>query len=216
MGTSILIADDHGITRECLRSLLVEEEGFDVVGEASDGWQTVNLARRLKPDIVITDISMPHLNGIDATCEIVRDCPEIKVIALSIHCDRTFVADMLKAGASGYILKECVFHELLEAIRAVVSGGIYLSAKVAGVVVSDYVNRLENHPASPLAGLSLRQRHVLQMIAEGFNTKQIAMQLHVSTKAIEACRRKIMEILDVHSVASLVKVALVSGLTSLE
>ena len=216
MSTRIVLVDDHGITREGLNSLLVEEGHLDVVGQAADGWQAVRMVRQLKPDVVITDISMPHLNGIDATHEIIKERPQTKVIALSIHCDRTFVADMLKAGASGYVLKECLFHELLEAVEAVVSGGIYLSAKVAGVVVSDYVSRLEDHSDSPLAGLSSRQRHVLQMIAEGYNTKQIAQELHISTKAVEACRRRIMEILDVHSVAKLVKVAIVSGITTLE
>lgn len=216
MSTRIVLVDDHGITREGLNSLLVEEAQLDVVGQASDGWQAVGLVRQLKPDIVVTDISMPKLNGIDATREIIKEHPQTRVIALSIHCDRAFVADMLKAGASGYVLKECLFQELLEAIETVAGGGIYLSAKVAGVVVSDYVSRLDDRSDSPLSGLSSRQRHVLQMIAEGYNTKQMAQALHVSTKAIEACRRRIMEILDVHSVAKLVKLAIVSGLTSLD
>ncbi|MFC1762256.1 response regulator [Planctomycetota bacterium] len=216
MGIRIVLVDDHGIIREGLKTLLGEEPHLDVVGQAADGWQAVQLVRQVKPDVVISDISMPNLNGIDATREIVKEYPETKVIALSIHCDRSFVRDMLKAGASAYVLKEGLFNEVLEAIETVTAGGIYLSPKVAGVVVSDYVMRLSDHTESPLDCLSTRQRQVLQMVAEGKNTKVIARQLHLSTKAIEACRRKIMDILDVHSVAEMVKVAIAGGLTSLD
>jgi len=216
MSTRILLVDDHAITREGLRSLIEKQPDMEVVGEAEDGRKAFDLVRQLLPDIVITDITMPNLNGVDATRQIVRQFPKVKVIALSIHSNRAFVADMLKAGASGYVLKECTFDELVEAIRTVVDGGVYLSPKVAGVVVSDYVQRLFRIAESPMEALTERERQVLQLISEGKNTKQIALQLHVSTKTIEANRHRIMEKLDVHSIAELVKIAVLGGLTSLE
>ena len=216
MSTRILLVDDHAITREGLRSLIEKQPDMEVVGEAEDGRKAFDLVRELLPDIVITDITMPNLNGVDATRQIVHQFPKVKVIALSIHSNRAFVADMLKAGASGYVLKECTFDELVEAIQTVVDGGVYLSPKVAGVVVCDYVQRLFRIAESPLEALAEREREVLQLISEGKNTKQIALQLHVSTKTIEANRHRIMEKLDVHSIAELVKIAVLGRLTSLE
>jgi len=216
MSTKILLVDDHAITREGLRSLIERQPDMEVVGEAQDGRKALDLVRELLPDIVITDITMPNLNGVDATRQIVRQFPNIKVIALSIHSNRAFVADMLKAGASGYVLKDCTFDELVEAVQTVVDGGVYLSPKVAGVVVSDYVQHLFRIAESPLEALTERERQVLQLIGEGKNTKQIALELHVSTKTIEANRHKIMEKLDAHSVAELVKIAVLGGLTTLE
>jgi len=216
MKTRILLVDDHAVVRQGLRGLIEKQPDMEVVGEAEDGRKAVDLVRELLPDVVITDITMPNLNGADATRQIVREFPKVKVLALSIHSNRAFVVDMLKAGASGYVLKECTFDELLEAVRTVVDGGTYLSPKVAGVVVSDYVNRLSQTPASPLESLTERQRQVLQLIGEGKNTKQIALGLHISTKTVEANRHKIMEKLDAHSVADLVKIAILGGLASLE
>ena len=216
MSIRILLADDHGIMREGLRSLLEKEPDIKVVGEAEDGRKAIGLVSELLPDVVIMDISMPGLNGADATRRIVHQFPTVKVIALSMHSNRIFVVDMLKAGASGYVLKECLFDELVEAIRIVAAGDKYLSPKVAGVVVSDYVKRLSGGAESPLETLTGREREVLQLIGEGKNTKQIALELHVSSKTIEANRRKIMEKLDAHSIAELVKMAIVGGLASLE
>jgi DNA-binding NarL/FixJ family response regulator len=216
MSIRILLVDDHAITREGLRSLIEKQSDMEVIGEAKDGRKAVELVRELLPDVVITDITMTNLNGVDATRQIVREFPKVKVIALSIHSNRAFVVEMLKAGASGYVLKECTFDELVEAIQTVIDGGVYLSPKVAGVVVSDYVQRLAKAAESPLETLTEREREVLQLISEGKNTKQVALQLHVSTKTIEANRRKIMEKLDVHSIAELVKIAILGGLVSLE
>jgi two-component system response regulator NreC len=216
MSTRILLADDHGITRQGLRSLLEKESDIEVVGEAENGREAIDLVRKIAPGMVIMDITMPNLNGIDATKYIIRDFPQVKVIALSIHSNRAFVVDMLKAGASGYVLKECTFDELVEAIRTVTDGGVYLSPKVAGVVVSDYVQRVAKTTESPLETLTEREREVLQLISEGKNTKQIALQLHVSPKTIEADRRKIMEKLDAYTIAELVKIAILGGLASLE
>jgi len=220
MSIRILLADDHGIIRQGLRSLLEEQPDIEVVGEAEDGRVAMQLVRELAPDIVIMDITMPNLNGVDATHEIVvSKFPKVKVIALSIHSDRHFVANMLKAGASGYVLKECLFDEFVQAVRTVAAGGTYLSSRITGVVIDDYVKRLSTTPESQLATLAIltdREREVLQLLAEGKTTKQIALELHVSAKTIEANRRQIMEKLGVHSVAELTKYAVREGLTSLE
>ena len=216
MSIRILLADDHGIVREGLRSLLEKEADVEVVGEAEDGRVALNLVRELAPDIVVMDITMPNLNGIEATYEIVSELPKVKVIALSIHSHKRFVADMLKAGASGYILKECLFDEFVQAIRTVAGGGTYLSPRITGVVVEDYVERLSTSPESQLDKLTVREHEVLQLLAEGKSTKQIALELHVSPKTIETNRRQIMDKLDIHSVAELTKYAVREGLTSLE
>ena len=216
MRIKVLIADDHGIVREGLRSLLGKQPDMEIIGEADDGRKALDLVQELEPDVVIMDISMPNLNGVDATRHIVREYPKVKVIALSMHSSSMFVSDMIKAGASGYILKDCLFEELAEAIKTVNDGGVYLSPEVVSLVVEDYMNRLSGAGGLPLESLSEREREVLQLIGEGKNTKQIALELHVSTKAIEANRRKIMEKLNSHSVADLVRWAILGGLTSLE
>ena len=216
MSIKVFIADDHGIVREGLHSLLGKQTDMEIVGEAEDGRKTLELVLELKPDVVVMDISMPNLNGVDATRQIVRENPKIKVIALSMHSSSMFVADMIKAGASGYMLKDCLFDELVEAIRIVNDGGAYLSPNVVSLVMGDYMQRLSGKGGFPLESLSDREREVLQLIGEGKNTKEIARQLHVTTKAIEANRRKIMEKLNSHSVADLVRWAILGGLTSLE
>ena len=216
MSVRVLLADDHGIIRQGLHSLLEKEPEVEVVGEAEDGREALSLARELAPDIVVMDITMPNLNGVDATRQIIGEFPKVKVIALSIHSNRRFVSEMLKAGASGYVLKECLFDELACAIRAVAGGGSYLSPRITGVVVDDYVGHLSAESDSPLSVLTEREHEVLQLLAEGRSTKQIALELHVSAKTIEANRRRIMEKLDVRSIAELTKYAIREGLTSLE
>lgn len=216
MSTRILLVDDHGIVREGLRSVLEREEGLEVVGEAEDGREAFGLVGELTPDIIVMDITMPNLNGVDATRQIVREFPEVRVIALSMHSNRMFVTNMLKAGASGYVLKECLSDELVEAVRTVAGGGWYLSPRITGVVIDDYVQHLSDIPASPIEVLTDREREVLQLIGEGKNTKQIALDLHVSTKAIEANRRRMMEKLDAHSIPELVIKGIQGGLISVE
>jgi len=216
MTTRVLLVDDHAIIRQGLCSLLEKQPDIEVVGSVEDGRKAVDIARELAPDLVIMDISMPNLNGIDATRKIVGEMGDVKVIALSIHSSRHFVAEMLKAGASGYILKECLFDELVEAIKTVLNGGTYLSPKITGVVIDDYVKRLSTQyqPEGPV--LTEREREVLQFLSEGKSTKQIAMQLHVSAKTIESNRRNIMDKLGINSVAELTKYAVREGLTPLE
>jgi len=216
MSIKVLLVDDHAIIREGLRSLLEKQPEMEVIADTDDGRKAIELVRELLPDIVIMDITMPGLNGIEATRQITAEFPDVKVIALSIHSKRRFVADMLSAGATGYILKECLFDELVQAIKAVAAGGRYLSPRITDVVVSDYVKRLSATAYSPFEALKTREREVLQLVAEGKSTKQIALDLHVSTKTIEANRRQIMEKLNIHSVAELTKYAVREGLTTLE
>jgi DNA-binding NarL/FixJ family response regulator len=166
--------------------------------------------------MVIMDITMPNLNGVEATRHIISEFPNVKIIALSIHSNRLFVTDMLGAGAAGYVLKDCLFDELVQAIQAVVDGGGYLSPKITGVVIGDYVKRVGATVDSSFTALTCREREVLQLVAEGKSTKQIALELHVSTKTVEANRRQIMDKLDIHSIAELTKYAVREGLTSLE
>jgi two-component system response regulator NreC len=212
----ILLADDHRITRQGLRLLLEKESDMEVVAEADQGRTAVQLTAELSPNVVIMDVSMPDLNGMEATRQIVGRTENVKVIALSMHSDTLFVTEMLKSGVSGYLLKDCAFEELASAIRSVVSGKTYLSPSISDVVVNGYLHRLSKAEAASSNILSDREREVLQMIAEGKTTKQIALKLHISVKTVETHRRKIMSKLNVFSVAELTKYAIRKGLTSLE
>ena len=212
----VMLAEDHAIVREGLRSLLERQPDMEIVCEAEDGRMAVERARELLPDVVIMDITMPNLNGIESTRQIINEFPQIKVIALSVHSKRRFVADMLRAGAAGYVLKECPLDELVQAIRAVTTGESYLSSKITGVVVEDYKKCLATVDDSQLSTLTSREREVLQLVAEGKSTKQIASELHVSTKTVEAHRQKIKGKLNAHTIADLVKIAINENLIALE
>ena len=216
MSIRILLADDHKIIREGLRALLQQQPDIEVIAEAEDGRKAVQLAVELKPDVAILDIGMPNLNGIEATRKMIQDVPGIKVVGLSMHSDRRFVSEMFKAGASGYLLKDCALEELARAIRAVVENRMYLSPGIAGIVIDDYVHHLSSADGIPAAMLSSREREVLQLLAEGKSSKQIALRLNVSVKTVETHRLNIMRKLDVYSVAELTKYAVREGLTSLE
>ena len=211
----ILIADDHKITRQGLRSLLENESDMEVAAEAEEGRSAVRLAGEIKPDVIIMDVSMPDLNGMEATRQIVRRLPSVKVVALSMHSDNMFVTEMLKSGVSGYLLKDCAFEELASAIRSVMDGKTYLSPSISGTIINGYLNRISNPQADDSEILSDREREILQMIAEGKTTKQIALKLHISIKTVETHRRKIMIKLDMFNVAELTKYAIRKGLTSL-
>ena len=216
MSIRILLADDHKITRQGLRSLLDKEFDMEVVAEAEQGRTAVRLVRELSPQVVIMDVTMPDLNGVEAARQIVSEFPDVKIIALSMHSDSLFVTEMLKSGASGYLLKDCAFEELARAIRTVVAGKTYLSPSISGVVVDDYLHRLSKADLSGSEVLTDREREVLQLLAEGKSTKQIALKLHISVKTVETHRRQIMDKLDIHTVAELTKYAIRKGLTSLE
>jgi two-component system response regulator NreC len=216
MSVRVILADDHAIVRHGLSKLLQQEEGMEVVAQAQDGHSTVELTRELAPDMVIMDIGMPDLNGIEATRQIVRDFPQVKVIGLSMHSGRKFVVEMLRAGASGYLLKDCALEELTTAIKTVAAGKIYLSPAITDVVVENYVRNSVDKETSAFSLLSQREREVLQLMAEGKTTKQIARSLHISPKTVEGHRLRLMSKLNLDSVAKLTKYAIQEGLTSAE
>jgi DNA-binding NarL/FixJ family response regulator len=212
----ILLADDHKIMREGLRSLLERQSGVEVIAEAENGRTAVRLCRELKPDVVIMDITMPDLNGIEATRQIISETPGIKVVGLSVHSDRQFVEGMLKAGASGYLLKDCAFQDVISAVQAAAANEIYLSPRVAGFVVEGYLRSAAKGLSSASTALTAREREVLQLLAEGRSRSQIADILHLSPRTVETHRREVMDKLDIHSTADLIKFAIREGLTSLE
>jgi DNA-binding NarL/FixJ family response regulator len=214
MKIKILLVDDHKILRDGICSLVKGYPDMEVIGEAADGRTALRLVEELSPDVVIMDISMPDLNGIDATRKINADYPNIKVIALSMHYDRQFVSEIFKAGASGYLLKECAFDELEHAIRVVMENKTFINPQIASLVVESLINQpaTANHKAFSL--LTEREREVLQLIAEGKSTKQIATHLYVSAKTIESHRRQVMGKLNIRNVAELTKYAIREGLTS--
>jgi DNA-binding NarL/FixJ family response regulator len=210
--TSILLVDDHAIIRMGLRALIDREPDLKVVAEAGDGESALKLVEEFSPEIVVMDISMPNLDGSEATGRISAEHPETKVIALSMHREKHHVTRMLSSGASAYVLKEIAEEEIIPAIRAVLEGQIYLSPSVMGTIVEDYVSQLEK----PLSTLTERERDVLKMLAEGQNTKEIAFALEVSVKTAEAHRTNIMNKLNLFTIAELTKFALKHKITSLE
>ncbi len=216
MSIRILLVDDHQMLRKGLRALLASEPSIKIVGEADNGRAAVEFARRLSPDVILMDVTMPELNGALATSQILSDCPHIKVIALSMHSSGLHVSEMLIAGASAYLLKTCDLAELVHAIKVVVSGQNYLSPAITGGVVEDYVRGMSASGRSVSANLSNREREVLQLLAEGSTSKEIAHMLHVSVKTVTTHRQNIMDKLDIHSVAELTKYAVREGLTALE
>ncbi len=212
----VVIVDDHTIVRAGLCSLLAQEQGIEVVGQAADGRTAIEVAREQRPAVVVMDVTLPELNGIDATRHIVKELPVTRVLALSMHSDRRYVTEMLRAGAAGYLLKDCALDELARAIRQVASGDMYLGAGVTADLVEEYVSHLPAIEAGICAGLTPREREVLQLLAEGNTTKEAAARLHVSVKTIETHRSNMMRRLDLRSLADLTKYAIREGLTSLE
>jgi DNA-binding NarL/FixJ family response regulator len=215
MSIKILLADDHRMMREGLRSLIEKESDIKVVAEAAGGRTAVKLATEVSPDVVIMDVAMPDLNGIEATKQILSEAPNIKVLALSMHSDDHFVAGMLKARASGYLPKECAAKELIEAIRAVMAGGTYLSPKVASIVVQDYLRALSKRRATKAAELTASEREILQLVAEGETSKRIAARLYVTVKTVDAHRQKMMAKLNIRTISGLTKFAIQKGITFL-
>lgn len=214
--TRIMIVDDHKMIRDGLRALIARHNGMEVIGESADGQNAVQASRQLSPDVVVIDIGMPELNGIEAARQITALKCKPRVIGLSMHADRRYVAQMLKAGASGYVLKDSAFEELLMAIQTVVRGQTYLSPQIAGTIVTEFKRTAKDDDGSVFSVLTEREREVLQQISEGSSTKDIASALGVSVKTIETHRRQIMEKLNIHSVAELTKYAIKEGLTELD
>jgi DNA-binding NarL/FixJ family response regulator len=208
MPVSILLADDHAVVRHGFRHILEAERDLDVIAEASNGREAVDLAESLSPDVVVMDVTMPELNGIEATRRIVRSCPKTRVLALSMHKDNVYVREILRAGAKGYLLKDSSREDFLAAVRAVAQGAGWISPAVSDAVLDDY----RRHVTDPVDLLSSREREVLQMIAEGLTNKEIATRLHLSVYTVEAHRGRIMEKLNLHSIGELVRFAMRHGL----
>jgi two-component system, NarL family, response regulator NreC len=212
----VLIADDHKIIRDGLKTLVEKESEMEVVAEAENGRETIRLAQKHNPNIVIMDVTMPDMNGIEATRKIREENSKIRVIALSMHSDRKYVLGMLEAGASGYLLKDSAFDELVEAIRQAADGRMYLSPRIADVVVKGYLDKAPGSSCASGPMLTPREREVLQLLAEGMAAKEIATHISVSVKTVETHRRNMMIKLDLRSIAELTKYAVREGLVSIE
>jgi DNA-binding NarL/FixJ family response regulator len=213
MPIKILIADDHGVVAEGLKHLIEAQPDMAVVAMAADGREALRLARESAPDVVLMDLSMPELNGADATRAVLERDPRCRVIVLSMYAEREYVRRALKAGASGYVVKRSAAKEVVDAIRAVYAGQRYLSPKVADVVIDDYT---AEDKQDPLARLSAREREVLQLLAEGRTGAEIAARLALSQKTVETYRARLVEKLGIRDVAGLVKFAIQRGIVSLE
>jgi two-component system, NarL family, response regulator NreC len=216
MSIKIILADDHAMLRHGLSKSFQNEKDMEVVAQAKDGRTTVELVKELSPNVVIMDIGMPDLNGIEATRQITKENPKVKVIALSMHSSKNFIIEMFKAGASGYLLKDCEFDELVNAIRLVVTNKKYISPAISDVVVDNYMQQTGNEKGTAFSILSQREREVLQLLTEGKATKQIAKRLHISAKTVEVHRLNLMSKLKIDSIAQLTKYAIQEGLTQPE
>lgn len=215
MAIRVILADDHTILRAGLKSLLQGSRDVEVIAESDNGRDTVSQARELKPDIVVMDVAMPDMNGVDATRKIVQLAPQVRVLALSSHNDGAFVKGMLEAGARGYLLKDAATDELLTALDAVHRGRVYVSPSVTDTLVGDYLQRVKGDIGPDAQILSTREREVLQLVAEGKSSAQIAAALHLSDRTVETHRKRIMDKLGIRSIAALTKYAIREGITSL-
>ncbi len=216
MGIRIVLADDHAILRDGLSQAFQQEEDMEIVGQVGDGHAAVEKAKELLPDIVVMDINMPILNGIEATREIQRQAPGVRVIALSMHSAKPCIKEIFRAGAWAYLHKNCGFDELARAVRTVAEGKPYVSPSISNVVVEELGRMEEKIEATAFSLLTPREREILQLLAEGGTVKHIAHRLHVSHKTVEAHRLRIMNKLNVDTVAQLTKYAIQEGLTSVE
>ena len=214
MSTTILLVDDHRIVREGLRTLLGQQPDLEVVGEAADGRDAVAQARILRPDVIVMDIAMPELNGVEATRLILAESPQVRIVALSMYADRRFVAEILRAGALGYVLKDGAFEELALAIRTITEGKTYLSPSIAGLVVEELMQRT-SAPGSPsLGGLTPRERQVLKLLADGMRPREIALELAISVKTVEVHKQNLMNKLEIHTASELTRFAIREGLST--
>ena len=215
MSIRILLVDDHKIMRQGLRALIENEPDLKVVGEAANGREAVGIARTCLPEVILMDMAMPELNGVEATRQLRMAIPASRVVALSIHHDRRFVTHMMRAGASGYVLKGCSFEELVRAVRAVAGGHTYLTPAVAGALAEGYADALASRGDLRSGQLSPREREVLQLLAEGLNTKEAAARLGIQPKTVAVHRHRIMRKLGVDTAAEMVRWAIQDGLTSI-
>jgi len=216
MAITVVLADDHVIMRQGLRVLLDKQPGMKVVGEARDGSAAIRLAEQLSPDVVVMDVNMPDVDGIAATEKIGKVAPKAKVVALSMSPSKKLVTEMLKAGACGYVLKEYAITELVTAIETIMAGDVYLCAKTTSLVVEDFVQGAADDVEVFESKLTKRQEEILRRLAEGQTSKQIAFEMSLSVKTIDALRRKILKKLDMDNLAQLVKYAVREGLTTLD
>jgi two-component system response regulator NreC len=215
--TKVLLVEDHIVVRQGIKALLSDEPDLEIVGEADNGREALSLVSELRPDVVLMDISMPGLNGIEATRQIRQRHADVKVVVLSMHASEEYVFQMLRAGASGYVLKQSDSSEVLTAIRAATSGGSFLSPPISRTVIDDYVHRAEARGrADDMDLLTSREREVLQLLAEGLPNREIAEQLNISVKTVETHRSNMMNKLGVSSKTELVKYALRKGWAALE
>lgn len=215
MAIRIILADDHTILRHGLSKSLERQDDMEVVGQAKDGRSTIEMVKELQPDVVVMDISMPDLNGVEATRRIVKENPKVKVIGLSMYSSDKYIREMFRAGASGYLLKDCPFEELVEAVRNVSTGKTFVSPSIGNVLVNKFTGK-HDEDSSAFSILSQREREVLQLLAEGKTTKQIGKHLHISPKTVEGHRLRIMSKLDIDNIAQLTKYAIREGLTQAE
>lgn len=214
MTLRILVVDDHEIMREGMCALLRKHPDLEVVGQAAEGRTAMEMAKELRPDVVIMDVNMPNLNGIEATRQIISSNPNIKILALSAHSDGISVAKMIKAGAKGYMLKESAFIELIDGLNAIREDRTYLCSKISYLMFTEYVNMLtESEEADPF-NLTQREREILQLVAEGHSSKSISKTLHLSSKTVDSHREKIMKKLNIHNIADLTKYAIRERLTT--
>jgi RNA polymerase sigma factor (sigma-70 family) len=216
MTLKILLADDHQLVRDGLRSLLEKRHGFRIVAEAENGRKAVELSKETNPDLIIMDLNMPDLNGIEATRRILKESPRIKLIALSMHSDKRYVTRALQAGATGYVLKDNAFDELAKAIQFVMQNRIFLSPEINQVVVKEYLEKSKQLDQPAYSVLTEREREVVQLIAEGKSTKEIAAVLKISVKTVETYRQRTMDKLNINNIADLIKFAIREGLSSLD
>jgi len=215
MTISILYVDDHEVFHDCIRNFFAQQDDMQIIGTATNGRTAIRLTEELQPDIVVMDITLPHLNGIEATRHILAAKPGTKVIGLSAHSDSHTILEMLKAGAHGYLVKDSTFTELLQAIRTVSKDKRYLSPNITSIVVDDYLHLSEGSAQSVYSALSTREKEVLQLIAEGKSTRDIAEILNLSLKTIETHRGNLMRKLRAENVADLVKYAIREGLINI-
>ncbi len=208
MSIKVLLVDDHAILRDGLRLLIESQSDMEVVGEAENGQTAIDKTLKLRPDVIIMDVAMPDMNGIEASSQILAETPDVKILALSMHSDREYVMDMVKVGVSGYMEKECIADELIRAIHTVAANETYLTPKIATIVVSEHIN---DHSLNVLTDKEIK---VLRLLADGSSTRAISDQFDVNIKTIEAHRRRIMQKLQIDNFAELLKYAIRNGLTS--